>query len=99
MVLCVLALRKYRLTPQSTTGISPSELLLGHHPKSRLDLLKPNTAERVESNQRKQKDKYNLRSRGRNFEVGYDVFVRNYHHGHKWLPGVIQQKTGLFPTK
>ena len=22
------------------------------------------------------------------------MFVRNYHHGNKWLPGVIQQKTG-----
>ena len=26
--------------------------------------------------------------------MGDDVFVRNYHHGDKWLPGVIQQKTG-----
>ena len=43
----------YRLTPQSTTGISPSELLLGRCPRSQLDLLKPNTAERVERNQRK----------------------------------------------
>ena len=31
----------YRLTPQSTTGISPSELLLGCHPRSQLDLLRP----------------------------------------------------------
>ena len=84
----------YRLTPQSTTGISPSELLLGRRPRSRLDLLKPNTAERVERNQRKQKEQHDLRSRERNFGVGDDVFVRNYHHGNKWLPGVIQQKTG-----
>lgn len=55
----------YRLTPQSTTGISPSELLLGGRPRSRLDLLKPNTAERVERNQGKQKKQHNLRSRQR----------------------------------
>ena len=36
----------YCLTPQSTTGISSSELLLGRRPKSRLDLLKPHMAER-----------------------------------------------------
>ena len=47
----------YRLTPQSTTGVSPSELLLGRRPRSRLDLLKPNTAERVEENQVKQKER------------------------------------------
>ena len=22
------------------------------------------------------------------------MFVRNYHHGGRWLPGVIEQKTG-----
>ena len=85
----------YRLTPQSTTGISPSEFLLGRHPRSRLDLLKPHTAERVERNQKKHEEQHDLRSRERNFEVGDNVFVRNYHHGDKWLPSVIQQKTGL----
>ena len=55
----------YRLTPQSTTGISPSELLLGRCPRSRLDLLKPNTAERVEKNHSKHKVKHDLRSRER----------------------------------
>ena len=45
----------YCLTPQSITGISPSELLLGRRPRSRQDLLKPNTAKRVESNQKNRK--------------------------------------------
>ena len=84
----------YRLTPQSTTGVSPSELLLGRRPRSRLDLLKPHTAERVEERQEKQKQHHDLRSRERRFGVGDDVFVRNYHRGNKWIPGVIQQKTG-----
>ena len=43
-------------------------------------------------NQRKQKERHDIKSRERNFEVK-DVFVRNYHHGDKWLPCVIQQKT------
>ena len=84
----------YRLTPQSTTGVSPSELLLGRRPRSRLDLLKPNTAERVEENQLKQKEKHDQRSRERNFAVDDDVFVRNYHNGDKWLSGKILKKTG-----
>ena len=32
----------YRITPKSTTGMSPSELLLGRRLKSALDLMKPN---------------------------------------------------------
>ncbi|XP_059188219.1 uncharacterized protein K02A2.6-like [Centropristis striata] len=32
---------KYRLTPQTTTGHTPVELLMGHRPKARLDLLRP----------------------------------------------------------
>lgn len=37
----------YGITPQTTTGTSPAELLLGRKPRTCLDLLKPNTAERV----------------------------------------------------
>ena len=44
----------YRLIPQSTTGIFPSELLLGRRPRSRLDLVRPNTAEHVEAKQLQQ---------------------------------------------
>ena len=32
----------YRITPQSTTGVSPSELMLSKRPCCRLDLVKPN---------------------------------------------------------
>ena len=46
----------YRLTPQSTTGISPSELLLGRRPRSRLDLLKPNTAESREKSKKAERE-------------------------------------------
>ena len=38
----------YRLTPQTTTGVAPAELLMGRRPRSRLDLLKPHTADKVE---------------------------------------------------
>ena len=48
-------LMSYRITPQSTTGASPAELLLGRQPRTRLDLLKPNTESIVENRQMKQK--------------------------------------------
>ena len=33
----------YRITPQTTTGRSPAELLLGKRPRSRFDLIHPDT--------------------------------------------------------
>ena len=38
---------KYRITPQSTTGQSPSELLFGRHLHSHLDLLRPDLSSKV----------------------------------------------------
>ena len=76
---------------KSTTGVSSSELLLGRRPRSRLDLLNPHLADRIEENQ---KQHHHCRCWRRNFNVGDDVFVRNYHRGDKWIPGVIEQKTG-----
>ena len=45
----------YRNTPHCTTGNSPAKLLLGRQLRTRLDLLKPNTAAQVESKQLNQK--------------------------------------------
>ena len=34
---------KYRITPQTTTGLSPAELLMGRKLRTHLDLLHPDT--------------------------------------------------------
>ena len=52
---------KYRLTPHSTTGTSPAELLLGRGPRSRLDILHPDLAGEVESRQAAQKHDHDAR--------------------------------------
>ena len=88
------ALLVYRLTPQSTTDVSPAELLLGKRPRSRLDLLKPHTADRVERQQQKQKEQHDAKAKQRRLQVGDNDFVRNFQHGEKWLPGTILKKTG-----
>ena len=84
----------YRITPQSTTGISPAELLLGRRPHTRLDLLRPNTARRVEERQQAQKRKHDLRARTRSFKEGDTVFVKNFGSGCQWLPGKILDVSG-----
>ena len=80
----------YRITPQTTTGVSPSELLLGRRPRTRLDLLKPHTADRVENQQKAQHD---TKAKSRIFSVGETVFVKNYGSGRRWFPGTIVQVT------
>ena len=41
----------YRISPQSTTGVSPAELLMGRRLRSALDLLKPDLESRVSHQQ------------------------------------------------
>ena len=79
----------YRLNPQRTNRISPSELLLGRQPQSRLDLVTPNTAEHIEAKPLQQKVHHDTSACARQFEVGDAVFVRNFSRGDIWLPGRI----------
>lgn len=87
-------LKAYRITPHSTTGLSPAEMLLGRRPKSRLDLLTPLVAERIESRQQRQKQQHDASSRDRCFMEGDTVFVKNFQAGDKWLPGTISKRSG-----
>ena len=79
----------YRITPQGTTGLTPAELLLGRCPRTRLDLLRPNTAERVEERQRQQKQQHDLKAKARTFREGAAVLMKNFGQGNRWLPGMI----------
>ena len=75
-------------------GLSPAEMLLGRHPKSRLYLLTPLISERVESRQQRQKQQHDANSRDRCFMEGDTVFVKNFQAGDKWLPEIISKRTG-----
>lgn len=46
---------KYRITPQSSTGISPAELLYGRRLWSQLDQLHPDLGRKVQQSQERQK--------------------------------------------
>ena len=77
----------YRITPQTTTGMSPAELLMGRSLRSRLHLLKPNLSQTVKNKQEQQK--LNHDKRAIDFQKGEKVFARNYASiGKKWLHGV-----------
>ena len=84
----------YRLTPQTSTGQSPAELLLGRRPRSRLDVLHPDTALRVQRSQLCQKQHHDIHAKARNLQVGDRVYIKNFTGQPAWKPGVIVEQTG-----
>ena len=80
---------QYRLTPHTTTGVSPAKLLMNRRPHSRLDLLHPDVSSRVRDRQGIQKANHDCHTRQRKFVIGESVSVRNQGTGPPWLPGTI----------
>ena len=60
--------------PHGTTGRAPSEMLLGRRLRSRLDLIKPHTAEHVAKQLQHQKLKHDATARVRMFQVADSVW-------------------------
>ena len=84
----------YRLTPHSTTGISPAELLLGQRPRTHLDQLHPDLAYTVRKQQEQQKTAHDQRVKARSFIIGESVWVKNFSEGPIWLKGVVFRTKG-----
>ena len=87
---------QYRITPQTTTGVSPAELLMGRRLRSRLDSLKPDLERKVETSQYRQKTAHDTHASERKLEGGKTVYARNFVPGckPKWLPGTVRDETG-----
>ena len=75
----------YRITPQTSTGVSPAQMLFGRPLRSRLDLVFPDVGTRIQ----KEPDP----GRVRTFLVSDRVWCRDFTRG-KWIPGEISKTTG-----
>lgn len=80
---------KYRITPHSTTGQTPAELLWGRKLRSQMDLLHPDLDKKVHQTQNRQKQAHDVHAKPQVFAVGDTVFARNYRQGQLWLPGQV----------
>ena len=87
-------LARYRITPQTSTGVSPAELLLGRKTRSRLDLVYPKIGRRVRQSQASQKLAHDWHAKERTIQEGEAVYASNFRSGPKWMPGVLKQSTG-----
>jgi hypothetical protein len=86
---------KYRITPHTTTGIAPAELLMGRRLRSRLDLLYPDVSRKVENQQQRQKESHDNARPLRWFTEGDRVYAEDFTVSScKWNPSTIVELTG-----
>ena len=85
---------QYRITPHTTTGVSPAELLHGRKPKSLLDLVRPDLEQRVQRKQWSQKEGHDRKSKFREFMKDEEVYVKNFRRGPSWVPAVVMERSG-----
>ena len=85
---------KYRITPQSSTGISPAELMYGRRLRSHLDNLRPDLDKKVRQSQERQKRGHDSHAKFREFKVGDSVYAKNYGSQVVWLPGKVTEIHG-----
>ena len=85
----------YRLTPQTTTGVAPSQLLMGRRPRSHLDRLFPDLSQRVEKHQSRQAEQHDNAKPLRSFKVDDPVYVKDFSTpNNAWIPGKVVKVTG-----
>ena len=70
----------YKITPQSTIGISPAELLINRKLNSKCNIIKPR-AELINN--------IFLPNVARQFKKGDEVWIQNFRNGDKWILGTI----------
>ena len=85
----------YRITPSSSTGQSPAELLMNRQLRSRFSLLKPNLASDMTKYQESQCRSHDRRVQMMEFSASETVSVKNNRGGlERWMPGVVVAKKG-----
>ncbi|XP_041473721.1 uncharacterized protein K02A2.6-like [Lytechinus variegatus] len=77
----------YRVTPQETTGKTPSELMFKRKVRTRLDNLRPDLSKAVRRKQSTMKKTGDRGSKERVFAVNDHVMVKNFSSGTTWLYG------------
>ncbi|XP_068756956.1 uncharacterized protein [Montipora capricornis] len=87
-------LLRYRITPHSTTGVPPAELLMRRKLHTQLDRIFPSVADRVRSNQSKQKVVHDYHATERTLEEGQAVHAKDFLYKKIWIPGTLVEKTG-----
>ena len=86
-------LLQQHITPSTTTGKCPAELLMGRRLRTALDKIYPSLTEEMTE---RQEDKYWREEKGpqRHFVVGDTVHYRVYNAQESWAPAIITKVHG-----
>ena len=84
----------YRVTPQTTSGQTPAEMMMTKRPRFRLDLAYPGLDNRVLHKQTAVREHQSVALSPREFYAGDAVYVMNFAGTPKCLPGVLEIKLG-----
>ena len=88
-------LLSYHTTPHSTTGETPSLLLLGRQVRTRFDLLRPDQECQVCAKQAWQKMGHDNKAKDRELHIGERILARDWRDSHtQWKPGVVAECRG-----
>ncbi len=85
-------LSKYRILPQTTTGLSPAELLMGRRLRTHLDLLHPDSASLKATN-----NQYKMVGSGKSprvFKEGDRLFAKAFQGPQQWIPVTVKAVCG-----
>ena len=88
-------LLQYWVTAQSTTGASPSQMLMRRRIRTRLDKIFPDGSGYAESKERQQAAAHGANIRERSFRLDQPIFVRDYSQRRPtWIPGFVSGVPG-----
>ncbi|KAK6028509.1 retroviral aspartyl protease [Ostertagia ostertagi] len=84
-----------RVTPHAATGKAPAEMLMGRSLRTTLDIIKAGKRKGTSKYREEMKRNYDRGKKERTFEVGQEVFIRNYTgSGDRWIPGMVMKVLG-----
>ena len=85
----------YRITPHTTTGVAPAQLLMNRQLRSRLDRLFPDLQVRVQKKQASQATNHDTSKPLRSFGINDPVYTKDFYSSPlTWIPGTIAKVTG-----
>ena len=85
----------YRITPRTTSGVAPAQLLMNRQLRSRLDRLFPDLQVRVQKKQASQANNHDTSKPLRSFGINDPVYTKDFSSSPlTWIPGTIAKVTG-----